>query len=70
MLRSARLTECFIRQTYRFAMGRIESDAPDEAAALSALAAGFSTDSRLSDPLLSLVTAPAFTSRATSGRKP
>jgi len=70
LLRSARLTDCFVRQTYRFAMGRIETAAPDEAAALAALAAGFSPDTRLSDPLLSLVVAPAFTWRTTAGGAP
>jgi hypothetical protein len=67
LLRSARLTDCFVRQTYRFAMGRIETAATDEAAALAALGSGFSPDTRLSDPLLSLVAAPAFTWRTTAG---
>ena len=70
LLASARFTDCFVRQTYRFAMGQIESDDPDDLAALAALAQGFSADSRLTDPLLSLVGAPAFTSRATGGTSP
>jgi len=70
LLASARFTDCFVRQTYRFAMGQIESDAPDDVAALAALAQRFSPDSRLTDPLLSLVGAPAFTSRATAGASP
>ena len=70
LLRSARFTDCFVRQTYRFAMGQIEGDGPDDVAALAALAQGFSADSRMTDPLLSLVGAPAFTSRATGVTSP
>ena len=66
LLKSAHFTDCFVRQTYRFAMGQIEGNGPDEQAALGALAAGFSADSRLTDPLLSLIGAPAFTQRSTS----
>ena len=70
LLASARFTDCFLRQTYRFAMGQIESDDADDVAALAVLAQGFSADSRLTDPLLSLVGAPAFTSRSTGGTSP
>ena len=70
LLGSAHLTDCFVRQTYRFAMGQIESEQPDDVAALGALAAGFSPDSRLTDPLLSLVAAPAFTVRTTGMTSP
>jgi len=70
LLASARFTDCFVRQMYRFAMGQIESDGADDTAVLAALAQGFSADSRLTDPLLSLVAAPAFTSRATGATPP
>jgi hypothetical protein len=70
LLRSARLTDCFVRQTYRFALGRVESAAPDDEAALAALAVGFSADSRLTDALLSLIGAPAFILRATGVESP
>jgi len=70
LLKSARFTDCFVRQTYRFAMGQIEGDGPDDQAALGALAAGFSADSRLTDPLLSLIGAPAFTMRAAGAASP
>jgi hypothetical protein len=70
LLGSARLTDCFVRQSYRFAMGQVESQQPDEVAALAAMATGFSADSRLTDPLLSLVGAPAFTARATGMTSP
>lgn len=70
LLRSSQFIDCFVRQTYRFAMGQVESTGSDDVAALSALAQGFSVDSRLTDPLLSLVAAPAFTSRATGVKSP
>jgi len=70
LLKSARFTDCFVRQTYRFAMGQIEGDGPDDQAALGALAAGFSPDSRLTEPLLSLIGAPAFAMRATGAASP
>ena len=70
LLRSKRFTDCFVRQTYRFAMGQVETAAADDAAALQALAAGFSPDSRLTDPLLGLVAAPAFTLRTNAAGAP
>ena len=70
LLRSARFTDCVVRQTYRFAMGQIESEGADDLTALAALGQGFTPDSRLTDPLLSLIGAPAFTSRATGVTSP
>jgi hypothetical protein len=55
---------CFVRQSYRFAMGQEETD--QTKTLIDNLATGFSADARVSDVLLALVSDPAFTIRTTA----
>jgi hypothetical protein len=52
---------CYVKQVYRFAMGNEESPAAQDA--LTAMGAGFTVDSRVTDPLEALVADPAFVLR-------
>ena len=66
--RSQRVARCFAGQTWRYAMGRIESDAED----LSWLGQSTSTDERITDLLLRIVEHPTFVYRTVeaAGRNP
>lgn len=54
-----RLSDCYIRQAYRFAMGQIEPPEDD----LRALSPQFTSDAQLTDVLLALVQSPLFRAR-------
>jgi hypothetical protein len=56
---SRHLIDCFARQAYRYAMGQVEG--PDDP--LDALTAGFSSDARMTDVLLAIVSNPIFAAR-------
>lgn len=63
---SQQLSSCFARQVYRYAMGEIEFN--DDS--LEWLKKGFTTDSRITDVLMTLVESPAFVSRNLEGSSP
>lgn len=56
---TSRLSDCYIRQAYRYAMGQIEPPEDD----LRALAPQFTSDAQLTDVLLALITSPLFRAR-------
>ncbi|HRI49075.1 MAG TPA: DUF1592 domain-containing protein [Pseudomonadota bacterium] len=66
MAGSRSLTDCYLRNAYRFALGQIEPTGED----LRALGVGFSSDARLSEVLLTLIENPVFTSRSFEAVKP
>ena len=66
MAQSRTLTDCYLRNAYRFALGQIEPSGED----LRALGVGFSSDSRLSEVLLTLIADPVFKSRRFEAVKP
>jgi hypothetical protein len=63
LMTSQQVLGCFIKQVYRFAMGQEETN--DSSRMLSALAAGFSPDSRVTGVFTTLVTDPGFVLRST-----
>jgi hypothetical protein len=63
MLTGHRLSDCFTRQMFRFAMGTIETEA--DLPLLNQVAAAFTVDSRMTDLLVALVASTAFTDRIT-----
>jgi len=63
---SRSLTDCYLRNAYRFALGQIEPTGED----LRALGVGFGSDARLSEVLLTLIADPVFTSRSFEAVKP
>jgi hypothetical protein len=63
LVTSQQVLGCFIKHVYRFAMGQDESG--DSSRMLSALGAGFSADSRMTDVLGTLVADPGFVLRST-----
>jgi hypothetical protein len=68
LLAGNRLSDCFARQLFRFAMGAVET--PADEPLVAALGSGFSVDSRMTDVLLALVSSPGFTDRITVGGGP
>lgn len=68
LLASQEVLACFIRQMYRFAMGREESSA--QAATMKSLGQGFTADSRVTDVIASLVSDPSFVLRTTIEASP
>jgi len=68
LLRGDRLSTCFARQMFRFAMGGVETDADE--AFVEALGSGFTVDTRMTDLILALVTTPEFSGRTTAGGGP
>ncbi|HEY4184670.1 MAG TPA: DUF1592 domain-containing protein [Polyangia bacterium] len=65
LVQSHHLTDCFVRQMYRFGMGQVEGSDADDVALLADLGASFSVDSRMTDLWMAMVGAPAFTLRRT-----
>lgn len=63
---SRSLTDCYLRNAYRFALGQIEPTGED----LRTLGVGFGSDARLSEVLLTLIADPVFTSRSFEAVKP
>jgi hypothetical protein len=68
LMTSQEVLACFIRQMYRFAMGREESIA--QAATMKSLGHGFTADSRVTDVIASLVSDPSFVLRTTIETSP
>ncbi len=66
MAGSRSLTDCYLRNAYRFALGQIEPTGED----LGALGVGFGSDARLSEVLLTLIASPVFKSRSFEAVKP
>lgn len=64
---SRKLSDCFVRQAYRFAMGEVE---PAGDPAIGALAEKFDTDQRIDRLLLAFVKSPLFVERASEPRTP
>ncbi len=58
------LSDCYMRQAYRFAMGQVEPDGTDP----TRLAGGFSSDARLVDLFLAIVADPVFVTRTFEAR--
>jgi len=58
---SRQVVDCYARQAYRFAMGEIEPGA--DTASSDWLRTGFSSDRRLTDVLMNIVTSPVFVTR-------
>lgn len=56
---TSRLSDCYIRQAYRYAMGQIEPPEDD----LRALVPQFTSDAPLTEVLMALVTSPLFRER-------
>jgi hypothetical protein len=63
LMTSQQVLGCFIKQVYRFAMGQEETN--DSSRMLSALASGFSADSRMTGAFTTLLTNPGFVLRST-----
>lgn len=63
---SRTLSDCYIRNAYRFAMGQIEPTGED----LRALSSAFSSDARLTEVLLTLIADPLFVTRSFEAVKP
>lgn len=63
---SRMLASCFVRQSYRYAMGQIEPDGDD----LASLGAAFTTQSALHEALLLFVRSPLFTLRTVEPKAP
>ena len=66
MAGSRSLTDCYLRNAYRFAMGQIEPDGED----LRALSVDFGSDAQLTQVLLTLVADPLFARRSFEAEKP
>jgi hypothetical protein len=64
---SHHLVDCFVKQTYRYAMGQVE---PEGSGALDGLGGSFSADKRLTDLLMSIVSNPMFVERVFEAAKP
>lgn len=60
------LASCFVRQSYRFAMGQIEPDGDD----LTNLGTSFTTETPLREALLLFVRSPLFTRRTVEPQAP
>ena len=68
LLASRHLTDCFVRQIFRFAMGQVETSANQ--ALISALGDEFSIDRPVPALMLALVTRPEFVLRTTAQPSP
>ena len=66
MAGSRTLSNCYVRNAYRFTMGQIEPTGED----LRALSLAFSSDARLTDVLLAMVKGPLFVNRSFEAVKP
>lgn len=64
---SHHLVDCFVKQTYRYAMGQVE---PEGSADIDGLGGSFSADTRLTDLLMSIVSNPMFVERVFEAAKP
>jgi hypothetical protein len=64
---SRHLVGCFVKQAYRYAMGQVEPASGND---LEALGESFSSDARLTDLLLSIVSAPMFVTRISEAARP
>lgn len=56
---SKRLADCFVRQTYRYALGQIEPDGDD----VRLLVPDFTSEAQLTDALIAVVKSPVFATR-------
>jgi hypothetical protein len=66
MAGSHTLSDCYVRNAYRFAMGQIEPTGED----LRALSSAFSSDARLTEVLLTLIANPLFVNRSYEAVRP
>jgi hypothetical protein len=64
---SRHLVGCFVKQAYRYAMGQVEPTGGDE---LQVLSESFSSDTRLTDLFLSIVSNPMFVARVVEATRP
>jgi hypothetical protein len=64
---SRHLVSCFVKQAYRYAMGQVEPRGDGE---LQALSESFSSDTRLTDVFLSIVSSPMFVGRLSEAARP
>ena len=66
MAPSRTLSDCYVRNAYRFTMGQIEPTGED----LRLLSTAFSSDARLTDVLLTMIADPLFVSRSFEAATP
>ncbi len=64
---SRHLVDCFVKQAYRYAMGQVE---PAQGDALQTLSESFTSDTRLTELLLGIVSEPMFVARVSEAAKP